>query len=298
MNYKTLPGWPTDWHIGGWRYERENYTQLHATSERNWQRRVRGLFSAPEEVDPRPWFRVENQRQQGACQGFSLSNQGEYAYMQAVGEQIQFAPQFCYIRTQIKDGIQGDRGSTIEGGEWVAKNIGFATELVWGPYTGLYSARPTSGRTMEECLQEAAGRKIVTSADIESQGDGFVWMSSGLGSIHIGITWNKSCTPINGVIETYDYVTQGGGHSVSFLGYSKRKDKKGRNYWWMLNSWGTSWGNKGWAEVSPTAVEQMLRGRWTVMRGMTDLQGDAMRPRRLWVERPYKRPGRYATQAV
>ena len=39
----------------------------------------------------------------------------------------------------------------------------------------------------------------------------------------------------------------------------------------MLNSWGANWGNAGWSEWAPAAIEQMLRHRFTECIGLSDM---------------------------
>ena len=89
-----------------------------------------------------------------------------------------------------------------------------------------------------------------------------------------GIQWNSSCD--HPVIDGYT-TRGGGGHALAFISLSERLDKSGQHYLWLANSWGTNWGNKGWAEVSPTAVTQMLSIRSNVMIGLSDMP--AIKPR-------------------
>ena len=63
----------------------------------------------------------------------------------------------------------------------------------------------------------------------------------------------------------------GGGHAIALLGLSERLDNSGRPYVWMMNSWGANWGNAGWAEWAPAAIEQMLRHQYTACFGLSDM---------------------------
>jgi hypothetical protein len=63
----------------------------------------------------------------------------------------------------------------------------------------------------------------------------------------------------------------GGGHAIALLSLSERKDNDGRPYVWMCNSWGANWGNNGWSEWAPKAIEQMCRHRYTVPIGVSDM---------------------------
>jgi hypothetical protein len=39
----------------------------------------------------------------------------------------------------------------------------------------------------------------------------------------------------------------------------------------MMNSWADTWGNGGWAEWAPVAIEAMFKQRWTVMIGLSEM---------------------------
>lgn len=78
-----------------------------------------------------------------------------------------------------------------------------------------------------------------------------------------------------GVVEQFR--PGGGGHAICFLGYSPREDAQGRKYLWLANSWSEQWGDRGWAEVAPRAVDQMAQHPETVMIGLSDLSTPAPR---------------------
>jgi hypothetical protein len=262
--------------VGAWRIDLEDFDTLEKTSFEGWESQVEGLYAEPEEIDPRPFHRVEHQQQQGACQGHELSSIGEHCWRIATQENLQFSRQFCYIETQRIDGLIGrDVGSTIGGGEQLAKTKGFPLESFW-QYTGVYHTNPPGG--IQACYNDGKKRLIKTSAAMRSYADCRKFLGAGVGGISLGIPWNASMHS-KGVIESYDPNLPGGGHALAFLGYSKRVDAQGRKYLWLLNSWGTTWGQKGWAEVAPAAIDQMFRSRYTVMRGLSDMQTDAITPR-------------------
>lgn len=222
-------------------------------------------FNAPPEIDPRLWHKIEMQGSMGACQGHALSSVVEMAWFIVMGTAKQFSRLFGYYATQKLDGLLGrDVGSTIEGGCRLAKEYGLPPEEVM-PYP--VPARYT-GRIPQAAWDAASPFRIRSHAVCNSYDDVFTYLASGQGGVEIGIAWG-SMTPVNGVIENY---TPGrGGHAVCFLGYSRRRDADGRQYLWMANSWDEQWGNRGWAEVAPRAVDAMCRHQYTVMIGMSDL---------------------------
>jgi C1A family cysteine protease len=229
----------------------------------------------PEEVDPRHWLRIENQKNMGSCQGHEQTTVGEMAYYIASGgEVIQFSPLFAYYSTQEIDGLAGsDSGSTISGGAKNAKERGLCPlELM--PYPDPVRYNWNIPKAAKEAALDFRINYIVT---MTTYNDIKRFIGSGQGGVGIGILWSSNVMTPNssGCIENYS--AGGGGHAVSLVGYTKRKHRDGRNYILLANSWDTTWGNKGFTEVSPVAIDQMLASRYTVMIGMSDLKSPKIR---------------------
>lgn len=260
----------------GYRMDLENVAVLEQNAT-EFQYAVKG-FAAPDEIDPRPWHRIENQGSMGSCQGHALSSVCEMAFHIATGQVTQFSPLFAYYATQKIDGLLGrDHGSTISGGMQCSKQYG-ACPLDVMPYPN--PVRYT-GQFTPNAFDAAEPFRIRSHSMCRSYADVFAFLASGQGGVEIGIGWGDLTPNSEGVIESYHSGT--GGHAVCFLGYSKRKDSQGRNYLWMANSWSESWGGNGWAEVAPGAVDQMCRASQTVMIGLSDLTTPT--PRRIkWAD--------------
>lgn len=252
----------------GWDPERENFDAIANSSTRF--EITYGDFQAPEEIDPRKAVRHDKQLDMGSCQGFSLTNSGEYLWNIAVGHteysnERQFSQLFAYLETQRVDGLLGsDTGSTIEGGIRIAKEIGFlkSQEL---PYKTPYPRNARSVVT-SEMRQKAGAFKIRSHTVIRSYDECFRYLASGVGALHTGTVWNNSFYGRNGVVEKIS-LANGGGHATAWLGYSKRKDSKGRNYLWRLNSH-----NDSYIELAPSVVDELCRHRWTVIVGVSDME--------------------------
>jgi hypothetical protein len=228
---------------------------------------VSGPDNAPIEIDPRPFMRVESQGAKGSCQGQAVTSLCEYAMAAQGSVMTQLSRDHGYYGTQKIDGLLGrDAGSTIWGGIQLAKK-GICEETLW-PYREVYDPRPPGGW---ERIETAALRfQLKSHTRTRTYDDIWSYIGLGFGGVEIGMTWNESMTPVNGVIERYRPGGRGG-HAVAFLGYSRRRDSKNRPYLWLLNSYSSRWGNKGWAEVSPTAVETIMLDRYTVAIGGSDM---------------------------
>lgn len=240
-----------------------------------------GSMDSPEEIDPRPWHQIEDQAEMGSCQGHALTSVCEMSFHIATEQVTQFSPMFGYLSSQKLDNLLGsDNGSTLSGGRKAAMEFGSCPlEVFPYPRPVRYSAEFAPG-----CWEAAEPYKIQSSSICRGYDDVFKFLASGQGGVEIGIMWGDGLEPDReGVIERYQ--PGNGGHAICFLGYSRRQDDKGRNYLWLANSWSPRWGNRGWAEVSPRACDEMARHQGNVMIGLSDLTVDDRHARRIpWTQ--------------
>lgn len=262
----------------GWRFDIERHGHLSATSI-PFALAMLGE-DVPAELDPRSYHNVENQGPVGSCQGHDISSCVEHCYHVATGQVKQFSRAHGYYGAQKIDGLLGaDNGSTISGGVDLVKTVGLCEDEVW-PYVPRYSPKPPT--SWEEIEQNAGQFKIQSHSVLRTYADIFTYLASGVGAVTIGTSWGFNPDSA-GVVERYS--GSGGGHATAVLGYSKRKDSQGRKYLWLLNSWGTGWGNQGWAEISPNAMQSALSNRYAVAIGVSDLKHPVVRPIS-WAEKP------------
>lgn len=250
-----LPTNAEGYHVDGWRIDLEDIDAIDELGDeiRDWQDAVAGLYAAPRAISY-PWLRIENQGQQGACQGFALSSAGEVChYIATQGKVIQFSPQWCYIESQRLDGLLGqDRGSTLNSGLKVAMQLGLCREELW-PYPGKYQTAPPKGR--QACLADAAGFKLKKGIRLRNAQQVKDWIAGG-----VGAAW---CGRRKG---------WGGGHATLFA----ELDEKGNFV--EVNSWGKTWGNGGRATHTFQAVQSWFSDAYTVFVGVSDMETIAVRP--------------------
>ena len=226
-------------------------------------------YQAPDEMDPRPYMRHDKQGNMGSCQGFSLANCCEYLWaiiFGSVSDDRQLSTLYCYLESQrVGPGnLFGlDRGSTIDSGIKVAY-AGLLPESDL-PYRTPYPANARSIVT-DAMRTKAAAMKIRSHTWLDSYDAIFRYLSSGSGSVHTGTNWNNSFYASNGVLESVSLGRADGGHATAWLGYSRRKDSKGRNYIWRLNSH-----NDAWTELSPSVVDQLAKHPNSSIVGISDL---------------------------
>lgn len=180
-----------------------------------------------------------DQKNQGACQGHSLAMIFTICYFLSTGRILHFSRAAAYYLSQRKDKINGDRGSTLNGGQWVATNHGLCLETDWN-YPNQYDPREPAGVKYPF--------KLVASKPTRDPGEVRAWLDLGL-PVQDGIIWNNSvsrtlCTNYNG--------SGGGGHSTTL--WTKSPDSNYRR----INSWGM-WDSDGCNENTPSALDQQVR---------------------------------------
>ena len=262
--------------IGGWLHDEEDVEFLNSLPDESPVLAMQGTYTEVK-VDPRKAMRIENQGRVGSCQGHALSSCVELSYYIATGDLTrQLSRAYGYYETQRIDSISGDRGSTISGGIKLATTRGIPREELW-KYSGRYDARrPSDWQAVET---DAAIHKIGQSYRMSSYDGVRTFLGSGQGGISIGISWGREVD--RPIVNSFSGAG-GGGHAIALLGLSDRLDTSGRPFVWMMNSWGANWGNGGWSEWAPAALEQMLKHKYTACYGMSDMPN--VKPREYTLE--------------
>lgn len=242
----------------------------------------------PDDVDPRfdpkfndGWLRTENQYM-GACQGYSLTENGEYCYAVHTGRVIQLCPIVAYVISQKFDGISGDRGSTLSGGTKAARDFGFVEHG-----KGLSERSYPSGghRAVTPEMATLASRiKLQSSVDIRQWKIAKAFVGSFVGLGQFGTKWTQGLAnpTSNGVIKSISGSNYGG-HAYTLAGYRKidtldaaiRRDLPTTKYEEVVlgkNSHSTRYGEKGWFYMIVEHYEQLARDNWTVVVGRSDLK--------------------------
>lgn len=217
----------------------------------------------PDEVDPRPWWEVHDQGNQGSCQGQSCSDDVDYCYYLEHGLTINTSRSFAYLASQEFDGLLGsDNGSTLSGGtKALRRGLPLETDF---PYTDNYRSALSSYRSEKSSIL-ADTTKLYTldgALPLETEEDCYKFLRSRSGIIQIGITWT-----LPNAWEITSYRSGGGGgHAVNFCGLL-RMDAWGGYGYLLRNSWGERWGRNGYGLVHPRAIKSMLSTRYTVFIG-------------------------------
>lgn len=228
--------------------ERKIALEMHGNEPREMLARMRDEFpSINLNAMPTDVFGILNQMQQGACQGHALAGIFSCCFFLATGRKAAFSRACGYYVAQNYDGIRGDSGSTLSGGQKVAMQHGMCLEEVW-PYPRSYNPAKPAGI---EFPYKLAVSKPFTSADEMDE-----WIDAGL-PIQTGIAWNDSCN--REVVN--NWVSGGGGHSTWL--WLKRPNGNAVN----VNSWGQDWNGDGCHEWTWDSIRKMVKHSWSTFIG-------------------------------
>jgi len=250
----------------GYNFKKENKSWLNKNAMA--MPKVFQTASIPDEVDPRPWHRIENQGNMGSCRGHSLSSGFERLFWIANrGEITQFSRMWCYLETQRIDGLFGrDQGSTIYGGIKLGTTLGIAPETSF-PYPSRYTTNYPKSR--DELLKEAKEFIAFNFIEIESYEQAKQLLGTGW-YIDMGTMWPIQMDSSYTVTSFRNYGS--GGHATAALGYLK----DGRLV--VANSHSSEFGDHGWYYYNERGFNEMLSQRYSSVYAVSEMKNP--KPRR------------------
>jgi len=256
----------TDLRDNGWVRELEDSSTLKALTKSKVPKAFK-TFAAPVEVRPdlgANAHKLENQSSMGSCQGHAIASCCEQLHTIATGgDRTQLSNIFAYLASQRITGDQlfgRDSGSTISSGVELATGNGICPEAL-APYPN--PVRYPNSSERNRILSDenyAAGKPymIRSSVGIKTYDDAVTWIGGG-GAINLGIAWPPKMRNVSGRKTAVAAASSGGGHAIAGLGYKKNGNlifANSHNYW---------------MDITPDAFEQMLKHRWTVAIGLSDM---------------------------
>lgn len=258
----------------GWAYRRENRAALLARSMKTyatWRASVKDGYDwePTPEYDPREYLLLHSQGNIGSCQGNSLADAGEHSLLLEHGVEVQLSRFWAYMVSQEADGINGDSGSTLEGGGRAARDVGICLEDSFS-----YPSTYTKGKAFyranrEKLLPEAENYKLLGEVPISTWSDAVRFLQSRTGPIQTGIMWGSS---MDVGWEITKYTPGDGGHSTLFCGYLRVRSWPDEIGLLMKNSWGLGWGRDGYGLVAKPAFESMVRTKYNLFVGRSGAQ--------------------------
>ncbi|KAJ8921568.1 hypothetical protein NQ315_010473 [Exocentrus adspersus] len=177
---------------------------------------------------------VKNQGQCGSCWSFSATGAVEGAYAKKTGKLVSLSEQNLMDCDTADAACSG--GSMINAFNYIAKH-GIESEANYP-----YQAKQTSCKfSSSKVAAKISGYKRVSASEaalLDAVGK--------IGPIAVGINADKIQNYGGGVFDNTACSSGQVNHGVLAVGYGKAD---GKDYWLVKNSWGASWGEKGYIRI-------------------------------------------------
>ena len=205
----------------------------------------------PNERDLRaPWWRIRSQGKTGACVGFATADgvlRWQYVKAKLLRERDRPAPRFIWMANKETDDITAFPTTFIESAGTqtklalsVARKYGCVLEEDLPLDGGLAKLSVAAFYTKAARLRIASYHNLGVELS-----DWRRWIAQQgpiLTRLGVDRTWDRAGAT-KGRLDIYQPNTVRGGHAVSLVGYTP-------DHFVVRNSWGTSWGDKGFAYAS------------------------------------------------
>jgi len=184
---------------------------------------------------------VKNQGQCGSCWAFSATGSIEGAWALA-GNTLTSISEQQIVDCDTKGSDEGCNGGWMDGAfEYVISNKGLCTETAY-PYTGVQA------KTCKSCtpVVTISGYKDVASM---SEKTGLLNAVGTVGPVSIAVEADQAAWQLysSGIVSKACGTTLD--HGVLIVGYDISRSTAANQYWIVKNSWGASWGEKGYIRL-------------------------------------------------
>jgi hypothetical protein len=197
------------------------------------------------------WWAIGNQGQTGSCVGWASADsvlRWHFVKANWIGPSELLSPRYIWMAAKETDAfttrptsfIELD-GTSLKAALDIARKFGVVKDSLLPFASGhLYQ------NSANVFYAIAAQMKISSYFNLGTKQDDWrAWLANNgpiLTRLNCDSTWlNASST--TGALDAYNPETKGGGHAIALVGYTE-------NHFIVRNSWGTTWGDKGFAYAS------------------------------------------------
>lgn len=199
---------------------------------------------------------IKNQGQQGACMSFSLVSVFEYFLKKNKEQFPDLSEQFLYYNARKRDGRENfDEGSNSVASIMSLSEDGLCSEEMWPYKVGGFAERPS-----DEAYAEARSRRVKRAVMVEKKIDDIKSaLYDGLPVVFSVDIFPSFGQGVNGFIsmpseeeiQQLKESKENHAHAMVFCGYNDEQ-----RVFKVRNSWGTSFGDKGYCYLSYDYIMQ------------------------------------------
>lgn len=271
----------SDTFYSGYNIEREPRERIRARSAESkmlWQAALQAYqWEKPTELDPRGWMNVENQKRTNSCVGQSVTTVGELCGVIADGNKVQLSRTWAYLSSQDASGYIGrDAGADLDGATRAAER-GFPLESDFRWFDD-YASMLREYRSRKAEILAGSLYKLQGEVTIDTGQEALDFLGGWTGAIQIGAAWPGFQLQNGWEIHDYNPRNVSGGHAYSVLGYLPMPDWPMKLGLLGVNSWDTTWGNKGWFLMKIPAFEKIAQASGNIAIGRSRMVTPAPRP--------------------
>lgn len=203
--------------------------------------------------------RVEDQGSLGSCTAQALAGNIEFLDNKPDSAYLNMSRLFIYYNERvIIDTVNYDSGAMLRDGIKTLRADGVCLEKSWPYRIGRFAVKPAA-----KCYKEAQDRKIISYYRIQSLSEMLNCLGEGFPFV-FGFTVYES-------LETDKVARTGiipmpkkpeaerGGHAVMAVGYNQKTKR-----FIIRNSWGRTWGMKGYGTIPFAYLDQLADDFWTI----------------------------------
>ena len=215
-----------------------------------------GLVAAAPQIPPRKdlraaWWRINDQGSTGSCVGWASADavlRWHFVKTNRIGQSELISPRFQWMAAKETDEFNSRpttfveaEGTSLKAALAVARKFGAVKDTVL-PFASAIGFRGSASTFYAIAAQLKISMYFNLGHDI---GAWRTWLATKgpiVTRLNVDSTWDKA-TATKGVLDVYKPKTAHGGHAVAFVGYTP-------DAFIVRNSWGTSWGDRGFAYAS------------------------------------------------
>ena len=215
-----------------------------------------GLVAAAPRVPPRKdlraaWWRIQDQGATGSCVGWASADgvlRWHFVKTSRIGQSELISPRFQWMAAKETDEFNSRpttfveaEGTSLKAALDVSRKFGAVKDTVL-PFASAQGYRGNASTFYAIAAQLKISMYFNLGHEI---GNWRVWLATKgpiVTRLNVDSTWDKA-TATKGKLDVYKPKTAHGGHAVTLVGYTP-------DAFIVRNSWGTGWGDRGFAYAS------------------------------------------------